>query len=364
MTGSRILLLLTAVALAVPALAQNELPSAPSSVKQPPPPAPALPAPQPEPAKTNPSGSQPAATPAAPTSEPTGAAAPSTAPNGEQPELETIRKRVDEVNVVFTVTDKHKRFVKDLSEFDFKVLDDGRPPQSVVHFRRETDLPLRVALLVDASSSVRERFKFEQEASIEFFSQIIRPKFDKALVLGFDSTVEVTQDFTDQTEFLGKGVRLLRPGGGTAMYDALYFACRDKLAKTDPGMTVRRAVVLLSDGEDNQSHVTREEAIEMALRAEVVVYAISTNISSGARPGDKELERIAEATGGRVFFPFHIEDVANYFSEIQDELRSQYAIAYKPAAFAFDGRFRTIDISTLDKKFKVRSRRGYYAPAQ
>ena len=364
MTGSRTLLLLTAVALAAPALAQNELPSAPSSVKQPPPPAPALPAPQPEPAKTNPSGSQPAATPAAPTSEPTGAAAPSTAPNGEQPELETIRKRVDEVNVVFTVTDKHKRFVKDLSEFDFKVLDDGRPPQSVVHFRRETDLPLRVALLVDASSSVRERFKFEQEASIEFFSQIIRPKFDKALVLGFDSTVEVTQDFTDQTEFLGKGVRLLRPGGGTAMYDALYFACRDKLAKTDPGMTVRRAVVLLSDGEDNQSHVTREEAIEMALRAEVVVYAISTNISSGARPGDKELERIAEATGGRVFFPFHIEDVANYFSEIQDELRSQYAIAYKPAAFAFDGRFRTIDISTLDKKFKVRSRRGYYAPAQ
>jgi Ca-activated chloride channel family protein len=133
----------------------------------------------------------------------------------------------------------------------------------------------------------------------------------------------------------------------------------------DPGLAVRRAMVVLSDGVDNQSHATREEAIEMALRAEVVVYAISTNVSSGGdRSGDKVLERIAEATGGRVFFPFHIEDVANYFSEIQAELRSQYAIAYKPAGFAFDGRFRTIEISTLDKKFKVRSRKGYYAPTQ
>ena len=349
-----ILLLLAATALASPALAQNELPTAPSAVKDPPP-APPPPTPQPGPAKATPAGKP------APAS---AAATPAPGTSSEQAELETIRKRVDEVNVVFTVTDKHKRFVKNLSESDFKVLDDGRPPQAVVHFRRETQLPLRVALLVDASSSIRERFKFEQEASIEFFSQIIRPKFDKAMVLGFDSTSEVTQDFTDQTELLGKGVQMLRPGGGTALYDALYYACRDKLAKADPGLTVRRAIVLLSDGEDNQSHATREEAIEMALRAEVVVYAISTNISSGARPGDKELERIAEATGGRVFFPFHIEDVANYFSEIQDELRSQYAIAYKPSTFAFDGRFRTIDISTLDRKFKVRSRKGYYAPAQ
>ncbi len=357
----RILLWLTAAALSTPALAQNELPSAPSAVKQAPPaPAPAPPpqGPQPEPAKTSPPpASRPEALPAP------GNAAPAPEAETEGPALETIVKRVDEVNVVFTVTDKRKRFVKNLSEFDFKVLDDGRPPQSLVHFRRETDLPLRVALLIDASSSVRERFKFEQEASIEFFSQIIRPKYDKAMVVGFDSTIEVTQDFTDQTELLGKGVRMLRAGGGTAMYDAIYKTCRDKM-RGDEERTVRRAVVVLSDGEDTQSHVTREEAIEMALRAEVVVYAISTNISSGPRPGDKELERIVEATGGRVFFPFRIEDVANYFNEIQDELRSQYAIAYKPAAFAFDGRFRSIQISTLDKKFKVRSRKGYYAPAQ
>jgi VWFA-related protein len=365
MRVSRILLLLTAAALASPALAQNELPSAPSTVKQPPPP----PTPAPQPVKTAPAPeSKPETQPASKeeASKPAAAAAASQPKSEGPPPLETIVKRVDEVNVVFTVTDKHKRFVKNLAEADFRVLDNGRPPQALVHFRRETDLPLRVALLVDASSSIRERFKFEQEASMEFFNQIIRPKYDKAMVVGFDSSTEVTQDFTDQTELLGKGVQSLRPGGGTALYDALYFACRDKLAKSDPGLAVRRAVVVLSDGDDNQSHSTREEAIEMALRAEVVVYAISTNVSSSGanRDGDKVLERIAEATGGRVFFPFHIEDVANYFSEIQAELRSQYAIAYKPAAFAFDGRFRTIDISTLDKKFKVRSRKGYYAPAQ
>lgn len=364
MKAFRILLWLTAAALAAPALAQDELPSAPSAVKQPPvAPAPPPPSPQPAPAKTQPPPtSQPGPPPASKDAgSPPAAPAPEAASEG--PQLETIVKRVDEVNVVFTVTDKRKRFVKNLSEFDFKVLDNGRPPQSLVHFRRETDLPLRVALLIDASSSIRERFKFEQEASIEFFSQIVRPKYDKAMVVGFDSTIEVTQEFTDQTELLGRGVRMLRAGGGTALYDAIYKTCRDKMT-SDAGRTVRRAIVVLSDGEDNQSHATREEAIEMALRAEVVVYAISTNISSGARPGDKELERIVEATGGRVFFPFRIEDVANYFSEIQDELRSQYAIAYKPAAFAFDGRFRTIQISTLDKKFKVRSRKGYYAPAQ
>jgi Ca-activated chloride channel family protein len=360
----RILLLLGAAALALPAWAQNELPSAPSAVQQqPPPPA----APPPEPAQAVPPASQPPAPPAAVSKEGTSPAADASfAPKEDEgPPLATIVKRVDEVNVVFTVTDKHRHFVKNLSQNDFRVLDDGKPPQTVVHFRRETDLPLRVALLVDASSSIRERFKFEQEASIEFFSQIIRPKFDKALVVGFDSTAEVTQDFTDQTEFLSKGVRMLRPGGGTALFDALYFVCRDKLAKSDPGIAVRRAVVILSDGEDNQSHATREEAIEMALRAEVVVYAISTNITSGGdRRGDKVLERIAEATGGRVFFPFHIEDVANDFTAIQDELRSQYAIAYKPSSFAFDGRFRSIEITTLEKKYKVRSRKGYYAPAK
>jgi len=114
----------------------------------------------------------------------------------------------------------------------------------------------------------------------------------------------------------------LRPGGGTALYDALYFACRDKLLKAPKSTPVRRAIILLSDGEDNLSHVTREEAIEMAQRAEAIVYTISTNVSGTKGEGDRILERIADATGGRAFFPFQIRDVSNAFAEIQDELRS------------------------------------------
>jgi VWFA-related protein len=297
-----------------------------------------------------------------------GDAAPSPPPpaNGDvDKSLTTIVRTVNEVNVVFTVTDKHGRYVKDLKKDDFKVLDDNRPALAIRAFRRETDLPLQVGLLVDASNSVRDRFKFEQEAAIEFLNQIVRPSYDRALVIGFDTTPEVTQDFTDNTELLSRGVRALRAGGGTAMYDALYFACRDKLLKARRSGPVRRAIILLSDGDDNQSRVTREEAIEMAQRAEVIVYAISTNISGLKRGGDKVLERIADATGGRAFFPFQLTDVANAFTEIQDELRSQYSLAYVPEDFQANGRFRTIQILANDQKhYHVRARRGYYAPTK
>ena len=279
--------------------------------------------------------------------------------------LPTIRRRVDEVNVVFTVTDKHGRYVKDLKKEDFRVIDDSRPAVEIRSFRSETDLPLQVGLLVDASNSVRDRFKFEQAAAIEFLNQIIRPRYDKAFVVGFDVTPELTADFTDDTEALSRGVRTLRPGGGTAMYDALYFACRDKLIKVAHGGTVRRAIILLSDGEDNQSHVTREEAIEMAQRAETIVYTISTNVSGMKSKGDKVLERIAEATGGRAFFPFQIRQVSDDFAVIQDELRSQYALSYKPADFKFDGKYRTIEIMAQNhKNLHVRSRHGYFAPVR
>jgi Ca-activated chloride channel family protein len=279
--------------------------------------------------------------------------------------IAVFRTTVNEVNVVFTVTDKHGHYIKDLQKDQFRVIDDSKPAEEIRSFAKETDLPLQVGLLVDASNSVRDRFKFEQESAIEFLNQTIRPRYDSAFVIGFDVTPEVTQDFTDNTELLSRGVRAMRPGGGTAMYDALYFACRDKLLKSGHTGPVRRAIILLSDGDDNQSHVTREEAIEMAQRAEVIVYTISTNISGMKRQGDKVLERIADATGGRAFFPFQIRDVANAFAEIQDELRSQYAVSYKPADFKMDGRYRTIEIVALDKKnFRVRSRRGYFAPAR
>jgi VWFA-related protein len=275
----------------------------------------------------------------------------------------TIRRTVNEVNVVFTVTDRHGHYVRDLKQSDFEILDDGKPVSEIRSFHSETDLPLRVGLMVDASNSVRERFKFEQQSAIEFLSQTIRPRYDQAFVIGFDVTPEVTQDFTDSTEALSQGVRSLRPGGGTALFDALYFACREKLAKIRPTTPVRKAIILLSDGDDNQSHVTREEAIDMAQRAEVVIYTISTNVMGGNQRGDKVLERIAEATGGRAFFPFQLTDVANAFMQIQAELRSQYALSYKPADFRPDGRYRTIAIVAKDRKhLRVRSRPGYYAP--
>jgi VWFA-related protein len=279
--------------------------------------------------------------------------------------LTTIRSTTNEVNVVFTVTDKHGRRITDLKQSDFRIVDDNKPPQEIRSFHAETNLPLQAGLLIDASNSVRDRFKFEQQAAIEFLNQTIHPQTDHAFVVGFDVTPEVTQDFTDDAEKLAHGVHELRPGGGTALYDAVYFACRDKLLKAPKSGTVRRAIILLSDGNDNQSHVTREEAIEMAQRAEAIIYTISTNVSGTKDQGDKVLERIADATGGRAFFPFQIRDVANAFAEIQEELRSQYAIAYKPADFKADGHYRTIEIVANDRKsFKVRARRGYYAPGQ
>ena len=284
----------------------------------------------------------------------------------ENAKAETITVGVNEVNLIFTVTDKHGKFIKNLTENDIHVLDDHKSVDKFRDFKSETDLPLRVGLLIDVSSSIRDRFKFEQEAAIEFLNQIVRPKNDLAFVLGFDTTAEVTQDFTNDTAKLSNGVHMLRPGGGTAMYDAIYYACRDKLMKTSsPGSELRRAIILVSDGEDNQSRVSRDEAVEMAQRANVIVYSISTNTSGMILHGDKVLEYIAESTGGRVFFPFKIEDVANAFSEIQEELRSQYALAYKPPDFRADGHYRSIEIEAQNnKKLHVRTRKGYYAPAQ
>ncbi len=317
------------------------------------------------------SASDPAATkPSTPQSEPS-PGSPNAAPADQKPAdsssddqgLPTLKTTTNEVNVVFTVTDKHGHRVTDLKQNDFRIADDNKPPQEIRSFHAETNLPLQVGLLIDASNSVRDRFRFEQESAIEFLNQTIHPGKDLAFVVGFDVTPEVTQDFTDKPEALAHGVHELRPGGGTAMYDALYFSCRDKLLKAPKNTPIRRAIILLSDGEDNQSHVTREEAIEMAQRAEAIVYTISTNVSGTKGAGDKVLERIADATGGRAFFPFQIRDVANAFAEIQDELRSQYAVSYKPADFRADGHYRTIEIVANDRKnFRVRARRGYYAP--
>jgi Ca-activated chloride channel family protein len=276
----------------------------------------------------------------------------------------TIRAKVNEVNVLFIATDKHGKFVRDLTQQDFTILDDHKPPQSIVNFRRETDLPLHLGLLIDVSGSVDSRFDFEQTAATSFLQHTLRAGFDKAFIVGFNSHSQLAQDFTDNVQLLSAGVHKLHDGGGTALYDAVYRACKEKFIKDHSDHPVRKAIIVVSDGEDNQSEYTKAQAIEMAQRAEVIIYAISTDDSGLVMRGDKVLEQLAEATGGRAFFPFKMKDITHSFAAIEDELRSQYVVSYKPADFDADGRYRTIEISTLKKDLQVRARKGYFAPQQ
>jgi Ca-activated chloride channel homolog len=279
-----------------------------------------------------------------------------------QSALITIHKRVDEVNVLFIATDKHGKFVRDLNQNDFTILDDHKPPSAIINFRREVDLPLELGLLIDVSGSVNSRFDFEQNAATSFLQHTLRARFDKAFVVGFNTHSQLVQDFTDNVQLLSTAVHNLQDSGGTALYDAIYRTCKEKFLKDRPDHPVRKAIVIVSDGEDNQSEVSRAQAIEMAQRAEVIVYAISTDDSGLVMRGDRVLEQIAEATGGRAFFPFKMKDITHSFAAIEDELRSQYVVSYKPADFDADGRYRSIEISALKKDLQVRARKGYFAP--
>jgi len=291
------------------------------------------------------------------------AAATNTSPSTDDTIL-TIEKRVNEVKVLFIATDHRGKFVRNLNESDFKILDDNMPPQSIVDFRRETDLPLELGLLVDTSGSVRSRFDFEQQSAVAFMQQTLRPNFDKAFVMGFSGRSQVSQDFTDDVHLLQAGVQNLRDGGGTAIYDAIYRACREKLAKQKSDHPARRAIIVISDGEDNQSEFSKAQAIEMAQRSDVIIYAISTDDSGLVLRGDKDLQQLADATGGRAFFPYNNKDITHSFAAIEDELRSQYIVSYRPADFEADGRYRAITITAVKKDLQVRARRGYYAPRQ
>jgi Ca-activated chloride channel homolog len=277
--------------------------------------------------------------------------------------IPTFRKQVNEVAVVFTVVNKRGRPMNDLRRESFQVLDDHKPPSNIVSFVHQTDMPLRVGLLIDTSSSVRDRFDLEQQAASEFLWQIIRPRADEAFVLGFDSRKDLVQDSTSNRIKLDYAIHHLKPGGGTAMFDAIYYACHEKLMEKSASSR-RRAIILLSDGEDNQSSRSLEETIDMAQRAEVIIYAISTNYSNIKMRGDHILQKLADATGGDALFPLTIKDVAHAFSQIRDDLHSQYVVAYRPADFKADGQYHTIEIVADKSKYFVRARRGYYAPAE
>ncbi len=266
------------------------------------------------------------------------------------------------VNFLFTVSDRKGRFVINLIKDDFEVYEEKKP-QNILEFLAESNLPLRLGILIDTSNSVRDRFRFQQEAAIEFVNSVIRPKEDRAIVVSFDNQVELRADLTGDVEKLSNTIRDMRPGGGTALFDAIYYAAKDKLMQDQPLFKFRRAMVILSDGDDTQSVMTREQAIEMALKADVVIYAISTNITRIESEGDKILKHMSERTGGLTFFPFKASDLSQSFENIANELRSQYNILYRPEPIKTDGQWHPVQIRVKGRKdLLVRARPGYYAP--
>ena len=274
---------------------------------------------------------------------------------------ETITLFSREVDLFFTVTDKKGNFVTGLQQQNFGLLDNGRPPERVIRFVQQTNLPLRVGIMIDTSSSIRQRFPFEQQAAIDFLLQVMHPA-DRAFVEGFDVQTDIEQDFTNRIDLLDTGISKLRPGGGTALFDSLYKTCRDEMLTLKQDYAVRKAVVMVSDGDDDYSRALESDAIKMCQRAETIVFTISTNISPSKDKGDDVLREIAEATGGQAFYPTKIEDVAIGFRNIEEELRSQYALVYRPANFKDDGAFRTIYLQATDPRYKVRAQKGYFAP--
>jgi Ca-activated chloride channel family protein len=288
---------------------------------------------------------------------------PEQAAPGDEEGTYILKTNVNEVNLTFTVTDRRGRFVNHLQQQDFALLDDQRAPAQVYSFTQRTNQPLRVGLVIDASTSIRARFKFEQQAATEFLLDILRPRTDRAFIMGFDVSSYVTQGFTNNPDLLETGLNRLKPGGGTALYDAVYRACRDQMLKAVPANAeVRKALILVSDGDDNQSRAYLDDAIKMCQRAETTIYTISTNTSPSRERGDDVLKKMASATGGAAFYPQRLEDIANEFHHVEEELRSQYSLAYKPADFRADGSFRTIYLTSLRGGYVVHARTGYFAP--
>lgn len=297
-------------------------------------------------------------------------------PPATQQQVPTIRSTVSLVHLVATATDRRHNFVTDLEKGDFKVLEDG-VPQEIKLFGRETDLPLRIGLLLDTSNSIRPRLEFEKDAAIDFLTSVIRRNKDMAFLMTFDNEPEVIQDYTGDLALLTGAIRKQRAGGGTALHDAIYRAA-EKLTNpplaNGPNQEVRRVMVVISDGDDNLSDHALSDAVEVAIRAEASIYSVSTNTdwlaTSGdmprkmhLAPGDKVLQKFAEESGGRVFYPYKVEDLAESFVDIGTELRSQYFIAYSPTDAQVNGKYRRIQVDTTRKGLTVRTRKGYYATA-
>ena len=264
------------------------------------------------------------------------------------------------VNVLFTVSDRKGRFVTSLPMEKFRVFDDNKK-QVITHFSSETEIPLTIALLIDASGSIENKVDFEQEAAIKFLKSVLRERIDRALLISFDLRVNLLQDYTDNIAKLARAAERITVGGGTPLYDAVYLAATEKLAR----QTGRRIEIVISDGMDTTSRKSLQEALRAAQQNDTTIYCISTNSIrreyAGSDSGNKVLRKLAEETGGRAFFPSRPKDLEAVFKRLNEELGAQYTLAYGPSETLQDGAFHRIRIETDDRQLKIQARNGYFA---
>jgi VWFA-related protein len=283
-----------------------------------------------------------------------------------------IRSQVNLVNVFVTVRDKNKRIVTDLKQSDFKIQEDGQD-QQIAFFSKEVTLPITLALLLDTSGSEQFMLGAIQDMGGRFLDRVLR-KGDEALVMSFDTDVDLLADFTDDRGLLDRAIRktrinapmgggMINPGPiggnsvGTAFYDAVFLACNEKL-NSEAG---RKAIVVVTDAQDEGSKVRKEEAIEVAQRTDTVMHIL---LVADSRFGGNSgvAKQMTEETGGRMIVANNEKHLAEAFDQISEELRSQYTIGYYPTNTNRDGKFRKIKVDMTNHDLHVLARKGYYAP--
>ncbi len=274
----------------------------------------------------------------------------------------TISKAVDEVDLAFTVTDKRGHFIGNLGPADFALLDNHLAQERLTLFQQRSDFPLHLAILIDASDSVKDRFKFEREAAVAFIKKILRPGTDSAFVVTFNDQVKTVQELTDKTAKVSKALKDAAADGNTALYDAVIYAS-DKLRQIPEHQLTRRGIILLSDGVDTVHRSTLEQAKEAAERAETMIFTVSTNIALGdLNPeGDSILKDLSESSGGIFLKGGNEDQIHAAFHDVARALRNQYVIAYHPAEFHADGSYHVIEVVPRQHGLRTNCRKGYYA---
>jgi len=292
----------------------------------------------------------------------------------EQPQEKAEIINIRRVRLPITVTDKKGNFVSGLTTIDFLITED-KTPQQIDSFTSEenNNLPLYVAVLMDTSPSTAGKLKFEQESAMNFIQTVVRPKRDRVLFATFDDQVTLRQDFTDRLELLDRAVfAIKKTGDKTALYDAIWQFCDEKMRSAQG----RRALVVITDGDDTYSRADINDAIDIAQRTETTLFAISTKAGlSGSVPGveagqvkdkgDKDLDRLCEETGGTAFFTGDMLSLERSFSKIARELRSQYLITYRPTNDRYDGSYRRVEVKLINghENLRLRTKKGYKAVA-